>query len=172
MKTQTALDTQNAGTAPATQTGSIFERMNNAYEAIARRAFELFEHRGHEHGHDLEDWLRAEEQLFMPVAIEITQDDKQSTIKAEIPGFDKNNIKVSVEANRLLIQGIKTKSEKNEADGHSYTSESHQEFLRTVDLPGDIDPAKVEARLDKGTLTITVPKTAASPSPGAEIKIK
>jgi HSP20 family protein len=174
MKTQTALDTHNAGTAAATQTqhGSIFEHMNNAYDAIARRAFELFEHRGHEHGHDLEDWLSAEEELFLPVPIEITHDENQSTIKAEVPGFDKNDIKVSVEGNRLLISGIKTKTEKNEADGSSFRSESHEEFLRTVDLASDIDPARVEAKLERGTLTITVPNTAASLSQGANITVK
>lgn len=32
-------------------------------EAIRVRAYELFEERGHENGHDQEDWLRAEEEI-------------------------------------------------------------------------------------------------------------
>ena len=32
-------------------------------EAVARRAYELFEERGFEHGHDLDDWLEAEREL-------------------------------------------------------------------------------------------------------------
>ncbi len=35
--------------------------------AIARRAHELFEARGREHGHDLDDWVRAESELLCPV---------------------------------------------------------------------------------------------------------
>lgn len=31
---------------------------------IARRAYELFEERGREHGHDQEDWLRAEQEIL------------------------------------------------------------------------------------------------------------
>jgi hypothetical protein len=31
---------------------------------IARRAYELFEQRGREHGHDREDWLRAEQDIL------------------------------------------------------------------------------------------------------------
>jgi len=32
-------------------------------DEIRRRAHELYEQRGGEHGHDLEDWLRAEEEI-------------------------------------------------------------------------------------------------------------
>jgi HSP20 family molecular chaperone IbpA len=171
MKTQTALDAPDTGTAVAKQphTGSIFEHLNNAYEAIANRAFELFERRGHQHGHDLEDWLRAEEELFLAVPVEITQDEKQSIVKAEIPGFEKKDIKVTVEGNQLLISGTKSKSE---GDGSSFKSESREEFFRVVDLPSETDPAKVEAKLDKNTLTITLPKQAAAAAAGANIAIK
>ncbi len=38
-------------------------------EGIRKRAYQLFEERGGEHGHDIEDWLRAESQITgeMPV---------------------------------------------------------------------------------------------------------
>jgi len=34
-----------------------------SHQDIARRAYQLFEARGHQHGHDIEDWLRAEREL-------------------------------------------------------------------------------------------------------------
>ena len=37
-------------------------------ERVRRRAFELYEQRGHEDGHDLDDWLRAEAELSREVA--------------------------------------------------------------------------------------------------------
>lgn len=39
--------------------------MQQAHLAIARRAYELFETRGCEHGHDWEDWFRAESELHL-----------------------------------------------------------------------------------------------------------
>jgi hypothetical protein len=39
-------------------------RRDSITEAIARRAYELFLERGSQHGHDLDDWLRAERELF------------------------------------------------------------------------------------------------------------
>lgn len=39
--------------------------MQQVHPAIARRAYELFEMRGCEHGHDWEDWFRAESELHL-----------------------------------------------------------------------------------------------------------
>ena len=50
-----------------TETASTIEQMSTAklrlHERIAARAFELYLERGGEHGHDLEDWLRAEQEV-------------------------------------------------------------------------------------------------------------
>ena len=62
--------TQMVGT-PATvpnATGDIRNAVEHlaiepTHEDIARRAYQLFEDRGREHGHDLEDWLQAEREL-------------------------------------------------------------------------------------------------------------
>jgi hypothetical protein len=41
------------------------------HEQIQLRAYELFEQRGREHGHDLDDWLRAESEVTMPTRSQI-----------------------------------------------------------------------------------------------------
>jgi mannose/cellobiose epimerase-like protein (N-acyl-D-glucosamine 2-epimerase family) len=46
---------------------SLSARMKQVYEAVARRAYELFEGRSYQPGHDVEDWLRAESELLCPV---------------------------------------------------------------------------------------------------------
>jgi len=48
---------------PATPTPTKSEELNKISEQIARRAFDLYEARGREDGHDLEDWLRAEKEI-------------------------------------------------------------------------------------------------------------
>ena len=40
------------------------EDSNIVLEQIAKRAYELYEARGRENGHDLEDWLRAESEIM------------------------------------------------------------------------------------------------------------
>jgi len=55
--------------------------------AIARRAHELFEARGQEHGHDLDDWLQAESELLCPVSVAMSQSNDCVKLRADLAGF-------------------------------------------------------------------------------------
>jgi HSP20 family molecular chaperone IbpA len=171
MKTQTAMEPEPARSAAA-PSGGLLERVHRIYESIANRAYELFERRGGHHGHDLEDWLTAESELLVPVPVHIKQDDKQLTVRAEVPGFDKADIRVSVEGNRLLISGIRRKTDENRKANAFSASESSEEFLRVLDLPEAVDPSKAEARLDSGTLNIVLPKAEGEETSLTEIRVK
>jgi HSP20 family molecular chaperone IbpA len=74
-------------------------------EAIAKRAFELFQKRGYKFGHELEDWFKAERELLKKVPIDIKDVDGNLNIRAEVPGFTAADLKVSVEPNRITIKG-------------------------------------------------------------------
>ncbi len=47
----------------------LFERMKEFSQSVARRAYEYFEARGREFGHDLEDWFHAESELMRRVPV-------------------------------------------------------------------------------------------------------
>jgi len=78
--------------------------------AIARRAYELFEKRGGEHGHDWEDWFRAESELLQPVSVSMSESDDRISVRANVLGFEGNELKVSVEPQRITILGKKEMS--------------------------------------------------------------
>jgi HSP20 family protein len=71
--------------------------MQSVQLAIARRAYELFEKRGGEHGHDWEDWFRAESELLRPVSVSMSESDDRISVRANVLGFEGNELKVSVE---------------------------------------------------------------------------
>ena len=73
--------------------------------AIARRAYELFEKRGGEHGHDWEDWFQAESELLRPVSVSMSESDDRISVRTNVLGFDGNELKVSVEPQRVTILG-------------------------------------------------------------------
>jgi hypothetical protein len=77
--------------------GTYVERMRRISDAIARRAYELFEARGFEHGHDQEDWLRAESELLNPVPAKVVATNGGLTIRAEVPGFAHKDVEVHLE---------------------------------------------------------------------------
>ena len=70
MKSQQAIQTTKQQT-PASpifvEAEKLFEQMKEFSQLVGRRAYEFFEARGREFGHDLEDWFRAESELMRGV---------------------------------------------------------------------------------------------------------
>lgn len=150
----------------------LLDRMKEVYQSVAARAYDLFEGRGREDGRDLEDWFRAESELLLPVPIEMKEYDDRFAVRAEVPGFNEKEVKVSVEPRRLLITGkIEQKTEKEE-DETLYTEQLSNEIFRQLDLPADVDAAKAEATFKYGVLDITLPKLVTNEPARAEVKVE
>src|ERR1044072_3841685 len=81
------------------------DRLTKLQEAIASRAYELFESRGGEHGQEQADWLRAESELLQPLSVEVREQEDRLAIEAQMPGFSAEQIEVSAEPRRLIISG-------------------------------------------------------------------
>lgn len=137
---------------------SLFDQMENTFNALARRAYEIFESNGRAFGRDLENWFQAEKELLHPVPVNITESDESFEVKAEVPGFNEKQIEIGVEPRRLTITG-KRETKKEEKKGKTVREEScSDEILRMVDLPAEIETDKVTAALRNGVLELTLPK--------------
>ncbi len=79
--TKTALEPVSAR---SVESKSVFEEFDRLYNAIARRAFELFESNGRNSGNELDDWLRAESEFLHPVKLNITESGDALAIEAQI----------------------------------------------------------------------------------------
>jgi len=86
-------------------TEDLSKRIEETYNAITRRAFEIFDGNGRWFGRDLDDWLRAESELLHPMHLEIAETDSQLAVRAEAPGFTAKEITIDVEPRRLTITG-------------------------------------------------------------------
>ena len=91
--------------------------------------------------------------------IDIIEDTTQITLKAEIPGVEKDDITVTLGDNTATIQGKVHKEEKEDKGEYHYKEISTGSFSRTVALPGEIDTKNTKAVFVNGVLTITLPKT-------------
>jgi HSP20 family protein len=87
-------------------------------------------------------------------------------IRLDMPGADKSSIKVNVEGRLVTISGERTAlSESSSSDKVLRSERNLARFERTVQLPGPVKAASVDAKYDNGVLTLNVPKadqTAAS----------
>lgn len=147
-----------------------FDRMQQLYDSIALRAFELFEGNGRWFGHDLSDWLQAESELLHPMHLEIAESEDAFSVKAEVPGFTANEIDVRVDGNRLIISGKHESLDDSTKGKTIYSERCAKEIFRSVGLPANIDASKVTATLKDGILNIELPKPPGTKSPRIEPK--
>ncbi len=93
-------------------------------------------------------------------------------VKAELPGLEAGDINISLSGDLLTIRGEK-KKESEDKDEHHYCLERYYgEFQRTFRLPVEVLADKIEAKFDKGILTITMPKSAKAHKKEIKIKVK
>lgn len=141
-------------------TGDVLDQIQQTYDSIARRAFEIFDDTGRWLGNDLENWLRAESELLQPVRLEITESNDSLSVRADVPGFSSKELEINVEPRRLTIAGKQEAREESKKGKTIYSERSANEILRVVDLPAEVDSSKVSAILKDGVLSIELPKAA------------
>ena len=93
-------------------------------------------------------------------AVDLEDQGKSFLLKAEMPGFKKDDIEIDVQDDAIVITGeAGWKYDKKE---HEYLCKEREckTFYRTVDLPEDIKVDEVTANLTEGVLEITLPKKA------------
>jgi HSP20 family protein len=146
----------------------LFDRVHHLYDSVARRAFEFFENNGGAFGHELEHWFKAESELLHPVHVEVTESGEGLTVRAEVPGFTSKELDISLEGRRLTITGKRETREERKDKKTIYTEHCSNQILRAIDLPVDVDAAKVSATLKDGLLQLEIPKA----SPAKKIAIE
>jgi HSP20 family protein len=103
-------------------------------------------------------------------ALDVAESDKAYTVKVDLPGVDKSDVKVSIDGRRVSIEAeTKKDEEKKEGDRVVYRERSVSSFARSFTLPHDVDEAESNARLDNGVLTLTLVKKQSTPT--ARIKV-
>ncbi len=104
--------------------------------------------------------------------VDITEDDKEYLIKAEIPEVDRKDVKVTVQDGVLTLTGER-KQEKEEKNKKFHRIErSYGSFVRSFTLPDDVSDDKVKAEFKDGMLLVHLPK-AEKPKPKAiEVKVE
>ena len=148
----------------------LIEQMKEFSRSVARRAYECFEARGREFGHDLEDWFRAESELMRSVPVEVKEADGKITVRAEVPGFAANEIKISVEPQRLVISGKSEKTTEEKKEQTLLSEFRSNQFCRELRLPAEVEPDKTTAVLKHGVLELAFAKAAESKPVAVEVK--
>ncbi len=80
-------------------------------------------------------------------------------VRAELPGLEKKDIDISLEGESLIIKGEKHEEKEEKGKRFHRIERTYGSFCRTVRLPAEVQPDKIEAAYENGVLTVTLPKT-------------
>jgi HSP20 family protein len=104
--------------------------------------------------------------------VDITEDEKEYLIKAEIPEVDKKDVKVTLQEGVLTIQGERNQEKEEKGKRFHRVERSYGTFLRSFTLPEDSAEDKLKAEFKDGMLLVHLPK-AEKPKPKAvDIKVE
>jgi HSP20 family molecular chaperone IbpA len=135
--------------------------MQEVQLAIARRAYELFETRGCEHGQDWGDWFRAESELLRPVSLEMTESRDRISVRANVFGFEENELRVSIEPRYITILGKKEVSVTESEGGKiEYIDWYPELILKRIELAAEVIPESSVVELQAGVLQLELPTAA------------
>lgn len=134
-----------------------FDRIDNLFPELFRR------------------WARPmqlidENTLPGDIRVDISENDKEYLVSAELPGAKKEDIRVSIDGNYVSI-AAEVKKEQEEKHGRSLVRETyHGSVSRGFTLASDVDDKAAVAKLDNGVLRLTLPKREGSASRTLQIQ--
>jgi HSP20 family protein len=123
---------------------------------------------GHSNGNGRDSMTVAE---WMPL-VDISEDEKEYVISAEIPDVNKDDVKVMMENGLLTIRGER----RFERDGQQQKKYHRVErfygtFSRTFAMPDDGDPSSVHAQFKDGMLCVHIAKSESARPKQIEVKV-
>ena len=93
-------------------------------------------------------------------SVDITETDAAYLIKGEIPGVNKEDIKINIENGMLTMSGERKHEQEEKNKKFHRIERSFGSFLRSFRLPDNVDEAAVKAEFKDGMLNVTLPKSA------------
>ncbi|KAK6929420.1 Alpha crystallin/Hsp20 domain [Dillenia turbinata] len=139
---------------------SIFgTRRNNVFDPFSLDVWDPFSH------FHAPTSLSSETASFANTRIDWKETPEGHVFKADLPGLKKEEVKVEVEEGRVLqIRGERKRESEEKNDKWHRVERSSGKFLRRFRLPDNAKVDQVNASMENGVLTVTVPKVVVKKS--------
>ena len=103
--------------------------------------------------------------------VDITEDEKEYLIKAELPEVKREDVKLTVQDNVLAISGERRYEKEEKNKKYHRVERAYGNFLRSFTLPEDADGSKVSAEYKDGVLKVHLPKSEKATPKSIEVKV-
>jgi HSP20 family protein len=89
--------------------------------------------------------------------VEVMERDNQLVVRADLPGMSKEDIKVDLEDDSLVIRGERKSEREEDEEGYYRSERSYGSFYRRIPLPSGVNTEEADADFRNGVLEITMP---------------
>jgi HSP20 family protein len=91
--------------------------------------------------------------------LDVTETEQTFEVKAEMPGVKKEDVNVSIDGQRVTIEGeCQQANEQRQGEQVVYSERSTRKYQRSFTLPTEVDDTSAQARLEDGVLMLSLPK--------------
>ncbi|RUP15925.1 HSP20-like chaperone [Jimgerdemannia flammicorona] len=91
--------------------------------------------------------------------VDVTETDKEYVVHTELPGVPKENVKIDLRDNRLVISGEHEQQKECKEGSARIRERRFGSFSRTIPLPRNVKADEVQAKFDQGVLEVHLPKS-------------
>ena len=116
-------------------------------------------------------WREGQHSTWTP-QVEVLERDGQLIVRADLPGLNKDDVKVEVTDNALTIHGERKQEHEEEFEGWHRTERSYGSFYRTIPLPEGINAEAAKATFNDGVLEVKMPAPAREERRSRRLEIK
>lgn len=103
--------------------------------------------------------------------VDISEDEKEYLVKAELPEVKKEDVKLTVQDNVLSITGERKYEKEEKGRKYHRVERAYGSFMRSFTLPEDADATKVAADYKDGVLRVHLPKSEKAKPKSIEVKV-
>jgi len=118
------------------------------------------------------EWLGEEEYDEGQLSIDVYQTPQNIVVKSTIAGVKPDDIDISINNDLLTIRGMRQMPEKVKDENYLFRECYWGSFSRSIILPVEIIPEKIDASLENGVLTVILPKAKTSRQISIKVKAK
>jgi HSP20 family protein len=93
-------------------------------------------------------------------------------VTLEAPGIPKDKITVKAGTNYIDLSGENEKKTEEKRKNYVYNERSYSSLRRRISTPEEIDPSKIDAKMENGVLHIQVPKKTPTQNKETKVEIK
>jgi HSP20 family protein len=114
---------------------------------------------------------RSEATTWAPVS-DVTENEKEYLIKAELPEVKKEDVKIALEDGFMTISGERRREKEHKDENEIRVESFYGSFVRSFSLPDNIDPTGIRAESKDGVLRVHIPKAETPKTKPVTIEVK